>query len=94
MKYRQNLETEASRQTAAAVSEKRINRLKIYLKAHNNVHLIAIAQDLGIGLIVHPHFFLLFFYSFTVSRRDTIFIGFTFVEILKSSIKMKYLQSH
>ncbi len=27
--------------------EKRINRLKIYLKAHNNVHLIAIAKDLG-----------------------------------------------
>lgn len=27
--------------------EKRINRLKIYLKANNNVHLIAIAKDLG-----------------------------------------------
>ena len=28
--------------------EKRINRLKIYLKANNNVHLIAIAKDLGL----------------------------------------------
>ena len=28
--------------------EKRINRLKIYLKASNNVHLIAIAKDLGL----------------------------------------------
>lgn len=28
--------------------EKRINRLKIYLKATNNVHLIAIAKDLGL----------------------------------------------
>ncbi len=28
--------------------EKRINRLKIYFKANNNVHLIAIAKDLGL----------------------------------------------
>jgi DNA-binding NarL/FixJ family response regulator len=28
--------------------EKRINRLKIYFKASNNVHLIAIAKDLGL----------------------------------------------
>ena len=28
--------------------EKRINRLKIFLKANNNVHLIAIAKDLGL----------------------------------------------
>lgn len=28
--------------------EKRINRLKIYLKANNNVHLIAISKDLGL----------------------------------------------
>lgn len=28
--------------------EKRINRLKIYLKANNNVHLITIAKDLGL----------------------------------------------
>lgn len=28
--------------------EKRINRLKIYLKANNNVHLIAIAKDMGL----------------------------------------------
>lgn len=28
--------------------EKRINRLKIYFKARNNVHLIAIAKDLGL----------------------------------------------
>ena len=28
--------------------EKRINRLKIYFKANNNVHLIAITKDLGI----------------------------------------------
>lgn len=28
--------------------EKRISRLKIYLKANNNVHLIAIAKDLGL----------------------------------------------
>lgn len=28
--------------------EKRINKLKIYLKAHNNVHLIAIAKDMGL----------------------------------------------
>jgi two-component system capsular synthesis response regulator RcsB len=28
--------------------EKRINRLKIYLKASNNVHLIAISKDLGL----------------------------------------------
>lgn len=28
--------------------EKRINRLKIYFKANNNVHLIAISKDLGI----------------------------------------------
>lgn len=28
--------------------EKRINRLKIYLKAGNNVHLIAISKDLGL----------------------------------------------
>lgn len=28
--------------------EKRINKLKIYLKANNNVHLIAIAKDLGL----------------------------------------------
>jgi len=28
--------------------EKRINRLKIFFKANNNVHLIAIAKDLGL----------------------------------------------
>lgn len=28
--------------------EKRINKLKIYFKARNNVHLIAIAKDLGL----------------------------------------------
>jgi len=28
--------------------EKRINKLKIYFKANNNVHLIAIAKDLGV----------------------------------------------
>jgi hypothetical protein len=28
--------------------EKRINKLKIYFKANNNVHLIAIAKDLGL----------------------------------------------
>ena len=28
--------------------EKRINRLKIYFKASNNVHLIAITKDLGL----------------------------------------------
>lgn len=28
--------------------EKRINRLKVYLKANNNVHLIAISKDLGL----------------------------------------------
>jgi DNA-binding CsgD family transcriptional regulator len=28
--------------------EKRINKLKIYFKASNNVHLIAIAKDLGV----------------------------------------------
>jgi DNA-binding NarL/FixJ family response regulator len=28
--------------------EKRINRLKIYFKANNNVHLIALAKDLGL----------------------------------------------
>ena len=28
--------------------EKRVNRLKIYFKANNNVHLIAIAKDLGL----------------------------------------------
>jgi hypothetical protein len=30
--------------------EKRINKLKIYFKANNNVHLIAIAKDLGSSL--------------------------------------------
>ena len=28
--------------------EKRINKLKIYFKANNNVHLIAMAKDLGV----------------------------------------------
>ncbi len=28
--------------------EKRINKLKVYFKASNNVHLIAIAKDLGL----------------------------------------------
>ena len=28
--------------------EKRINKLKIYFKANNNVHLIALAKDLGL----------------------------------------------
>ena len=32
----------------ASSIEKRINKLKIFFKANNNVHLIAIAKDLGL----------------------------------------------